>query len=313
MLSVRGYHHVSAYTRNASENATFYTQALGLTLVKKTVNQDNPFMYHLFYGDEQGNPGTEITFFELPHAAKTHRGSDAITLTTFIVNSVDALTFWKTRFDNLQITHSDIQTFNEYSLLRFEDQDGQRLAMLSKGDHSGETSTLEGIPQSYRINQLGPNQLTVSDVEQTIPFLVSHLGFNHSLTVDGVAVLHASANDEVEFVEQNSQAQKERPGRGSVHHIAFAVADLDELQQWSTYFTDAGFQHSGVVNRHYFHSLYIKDGSGIVYELATEGSGFTIDEKQDVLGQRLSLPPFLETKRTEIEQKLKPVIIGGQL
>lgn len=309
---MQGYHHVSAYTNNASENATFYTQVLGLTLVKKTVNQDNPFMYHLFYGDEQGNPGTEITFFELPYAAKTHPGTNAITLTTFLVSSDNALMFWKKRFEQLEVTHKEINSFNGQLVLRFEDQDGQRLAFLSQGLQSSVLSTDEGIPMPYRIAQLGPNLLTVSSLEQTIPFLVSHLGFIHTKTVNDVALLQSSSNDEVAiWVEQNDQLNKERPGRGSVHHIAFAVTDLNELKQWSDYFTSQGFEHSGVISRHYFHSLYITDASGIVYELATSDPGFKIDEKQNTLGQKLSLPPFLEDRRAEIDQKLKPVIIGG--
>lgn len=319
-MDIKGIHHVSAITANAKENLKFYREVLGLRLVKKTVNQDEPSMYHLFYGDQAGNPGTELTFFEIQMAGKTHQGTNSISLTSLRVPSDAAIHYWKTRFTKKGISHGKIIEHAGRLTLSFTDFEKQRLMLVSdelnEGVQSGVTWEESSIPSEYGITGLGPSELTVNDLQSTIKFMTDILGFkkkssyspliNDKQEIAVFEVGKGGTGAEIHLVEE-IDLPKERPGRGSVHHIALRVENKAALDEWVEKLNQESIRNSGLVNRFYFYSVYLTDPNGITIELATDGPGFAIDEPLEKLGENLSLPPFLEDRRETIERALTPL------
>ncbi|MBB6451215.1 glyoxalase family protein [Geomicrobium halophilum] len=318
-MELKGIHHLSALTANAARNYQFYTKVLGLRLVKKTVNQDDTSVYHLFYGDERGNPGTELTFFEIPMAAPNHRGSSSISGTSLRVKNDEALQYWKNRFEQYDVEHEDIHTRANRSTLAFEDFEGQRLILVSDEKNAGVPGGIpwENAPvsQEYGIRGLGPIFLTVRDPEPTARILTNVMGFRRKesrdyVTDEGDVLVFETGQGgtgaEIHIVKA-PELPFERQGRGGVHHVAFRVEDKAELKRWISHINDVGLPNSGFVERYYFRSLYFREPNGILFELATDGPGFDTDEDLEHLGESLSLPPFLEPRREEIESKLKPL------
>ncbi|KZE49961.1 ring-cleaving dioxygenase [Rossellomorea marisflavi] len=318
--AIKGHHHVSAITANARKNLDFYTKALGMRLVKKTVNQDDPSVYHLFYADEMGNPGTDFTFFEIPPAARTHFGTNSISLTSLRVKNDKALAYWEDRFTQLGVEHEGISVRTGRSTISFRDPEGQRLMLVSDEDNAGVPGGIPWrkgpVPADFGIMGLGPVQLTVSRGERTARVLTDILGYKETRAfpspVDGqndIRVFETGeggTGSEI-FLEERKDIPGERPGRGSVHHIALRVEDESDLRRWIDRINESGYVNSGFVDRYYFRSLYFRDPNGILFELATEGPGFALDEGLDSLGESLALPPHLESRRVEIEKSLKPL------
>ncbi|WP_064093552.1 ring-cleaving dioxygenase [Rossellomorea aquimaris] len=317
---LKGQHHVSAITANAKKNYEFYTKTLGLRLVKKSINQDDTSVYHLFYADERGNPGTDLTFFEIPHAGNTYEGTNSISLTSLRVNSDESLEYWKKRFQELEVEHDEISHRTGRAALGFRDFEGQRLMLVSDENNSGVSGgkpwDKSPVPVQHGIVGLGPITLTVARSDYTGTILKNVLGFRETRSfpshVDGqpdVRVFETGeggTGGEV-HLEERKDLPQERPGRGSVHHVAFRVEDEKELRQWVEWVTDNRLPNSGFVERFYFRSLYFRDPNGILFELATDGPGFETDENFETLGENLSLPPFFESQRESIEAKLKPL------
>ncbi|SDN34007.1 glyoxalase family protein [Alkalicoccus daliensis] len=316
MKPLKGIHHVSALTASAKNNLYFYTEILGMRLVKKTVNQDSPSMYHLFYADERGNPGTDFTFFEIPHAAKTYKGSQSISLTSLRVPSDKAIYYWEERLSSFQVTVEQPRNKFGRLTLDFEDFEGQRVQLISDETNSGVAGgrpwSGSNVPVHFAIYGLGPVRLSVKKPHKTKFVLEEVLGFQEtgSYEDNGENYLVFSTGEggtgaEVHVMEDLSAS--ERPGRGSVHHVAFRVDDSEELKKWHSLINEKGYANSGIVERYYFESLYFREPNGILYELATDGPGFESDESFEELGKNLALPPFLETKREEIQAALKPL------
>ncbi|MFC4778189.1 ring-cleaving dioxygenase [Paenibacillus sp. GCM10023252] len=319
-LEFKGIHHVSALTAKGQENYDFYTKVLGLRLIKKTVNQDDPSVYHLFYGDEKGNPGTELTFFEIPRAGRFHAGTNSISATSLRVPNDEALQYWRERFDTMQVEHEEIRERAGRSTLAFQDHEGQRLILVSdehnQGVPGGTVWDKSPVPAAYGIIGLGPVQLTVQHAQATIDVLTDIMGFRvagqYASSVAGqpdIVVLETGQGGtgaEV-HVEERADLPAERPGRGSVHHVAFRVDNEEELRQWIGRISEARLPNSGFVDRFYFRSLYFREPNGILFELATDGPGFDTDEDIHHLGESLALPPFLEDRREQIEAVLKPI------
>lgn len=315
-MQLGGIHHVSAITASGAENHDFFTRVLGMRLVKKTVNQDSPSMYHLFYADAAGTPGTDMTYFEIPMAGRTYPGVSSISSTGFRVRSEAALGFWIRRFDELGVDHEAILERNGRKTLAFTDPEGSRL-MLVADDGSGVPYGIPwrktDIPEEFAIAGLGPVKLTVRHPERTETVLTEVLGFREAGTypsdVSGmpdIIVYETGAGAEV-HLETRPDLPPERPGRGSVHHVAFRVPTFDEYDRWEAHLRDAGFQTSGKVDRYYFRSIYFREPNGILFELATDEPGFDSDEPMEALGETLALPPFLEPRRREIEAALSPL------
>ena len=319
-MEFKGIHHVSALTAAAPENFAFYTKVLGLRLIKKTVNQDDISVYHLFYGDERGNPGTELTFFEIPMAGRNRDGNNSISATSLRVPNDRALEYWKRRFDEHKVEHEEIRERAGRLTLGFRDFEGQRLILVSDEDNRGVPSgnpwKKSPIPAEYAITGLGPVRLTVPDAEPTSAVLTELMGFRrkgqYPSEVEGQLDIivyetgEGGTGAEV-HVEERNDLPHERLGRGGVHHVAFRVEDEEELRAWINRINSVKLPNSGFVDRFYFRSLYFREPNGILFELATDGPGFATDEHLDHLGESLALPPFLEPKREQIESMLKPL------
>jgi glyoxalase family protein len=320
-MELKGIHHVSALTANAAGNLEFYTQLLGLRLVKKTVNQDNTSSYHLFYGDRQGAPGTELTFFDIPNLAPTHRGTGSISNVGLRVPGPEALRYWQKRFAELGVQYGPIAEHGGRQSLAFRDCEGQNLMLVAdspeEGVPGGTPWEKSPVPAQWGIRGLGPVTLTVHNAEPTQRVLTDVLGFRQvgqyssvagsRRTVSVFATGAGGTGAEV-HLEECPDLPRERLGRGGVHHVAFRVPyDEAEYKAWHERLESAGFHTSGLVDRYYFRSIYFREPGGILFELATDGPGFTGDEDIEHLGERLSLPPFLEAQRAEIEARLHPL------
>lgn len=322
-MELTGLHHVSALTAQAANNVDFYTRVLGLRLVKKTVNQDDPSSYHLFYGDERGNPGTELTFFDIPYAARNHPGVGSISRIALRVPGQDALAWWENRFAELGVEHDARTTEAGRHVLAFRDPEGQRLALVDDSDAPlpGGTPWDRGsAPAPVGIRGLGEVSLTVRAIEPTERVLTEIMGFTRrggyaanddgpqrDIIVFGTGVGGPGA--EV-HVDERSDLPRERLGRGGVHHVAFRVPTREQHLEWLDRLETAGLRTSGLIDRFYFRSIYFREPNGVLFELATDGPGFLTDEDGAHLGERLSLPPFLEPHRAAIEAGLRPLDTG---
>jgi glyoxalase family protein len=317
-MDLGGLHHVTAVTTRARENVEFYTEVLGLRLVKKTVNQDDVSAYHLFYGDELGRPGTEVTFFDWPHlrVAPNHSGAGEISATELRVPGREALEFWAGRLDEFGVEHGGVEGRDGRSFLAFTDREGQRLRLMDDTGASvpGGTPWDESqVPQEVGIRGLGAVELTVRDLGPTALVLTEVLGFRQTSESarDGSrdVVFEAGPGGpgtEVRVVEEPG-APPARLGRGGVHHVAFRTPDDEEHAEWRERIRAAGLGVTPQIDRYYFRSIYFREPGGVLFEIATDGPGFTSDEDAAHLGERLSLPPFLEERREEIEARLEPI------
>ncbi|WP_042220452.1 ring-cleaving dioxygenase [Oceanobacillus manasiensis] len=319
-MELKGIHHVSALTANAKDNYSFYTEILGMRLVKKTVNQDDTSVYHLFYADEVGNPGTDLTFFEIPRAGTTYPGIGSISATSLRVKDDKALDYWKQRFTEYKVDHDEISTVNNRRIISFRDPEGQRLKLVSDETNNGVkggTPWKKGpVPVEHAVIGLGPSHLTVKEPGPTIKVLTEVLSFTETdrypSSISGQEDILVFSTGEggtgaEVHLETRTDLPRERPGRGSVHHVAFRVEDELELQEWKKRLQAARLPNSGLVERYYFKSLYFREPNGILFELATDGPGFTTDEDPEHLGESLALPPYFEQDRERIEAKLKPL------
>ena len=313
-LQLAGLHHVTAVTRHAPENVAFYTQTLGLRLVKKTVNQDDVSAYHLFYGDSVGHAGTEMTFFDWAHAAPNRAGIGAISTTALRVADPDALAWWAARLDSLNVPHEGIADVAGRQTLRFTDPEGQRLALVADGGAPGGTPWENSpVPPDLGIKGLDGVTLTVRRLAPTAKVLEDVLGFRrtreYSEAGGSVAVFETGAGGpgtEV-HVRERPDLPPVRQGAGGVHHVAFRTPNGEEQAAWHEKIVGAGLHASDLIDRFYFQSLYFREPGGILFEIATDGPGFATDEDAAHLGERLSLPPFLEPRRAQIEAGLRPL------
>ena len=314
-MELLGIHHLTAVTANAPRNREFYTQSLGLRLVKKTVNQDDTSAYHLFYADGAGTPGTDMTFFEWP-MGRERRGTHSITRTGFRVASEESLGWWKSRFEKEGVRHGDIASRNGRLTLDFEDFEGQRLSLVDdRGEGDAHPWSRSPVQPEHQIRGLGPITISVPDRQATDLVLTRVLGMrqidDYAISADGAgrtyvyemgkggpaAELHVAVEADLPVAEQ---------GAGGAHHVAFRIPDAD-YAEWTQRLQSIRLPSSGPVDRFYFRSLYFREPNGILFELATDGPGFATDEPAETMGERLSLPPFLEGRRQEIEQNLKPL------
>ncbi len=314
-MQLHGIHHLTAVTANAPGNVDFYTRLLGLRLVKKTVNQDDVSAYHLFYADGVASPGTDITFFDWP-ANRERRGTNAIVRTALRVAGADTLSYWQERLTTLGVTQRAIETVDGRATLAFEDPEGQRLALIDDGGagpaHPWPRSP---VPGPHQIRGLGPITLSVPDLAPTARFLTEVLAMRparHYVAPDAPGIMvHVYEMGEggpaAELhVRVEPGLQPAHPGAGSVHHVAFRCRD-EEYGYWTDRLRTLRIPNSGPVDRYYFRSLYSREPNGILYEIATDGPGFATDEPMESLGERLALPPFLESRRAAIERGLKPL------
>lgn len=313
MNHLKGVHHVTAITSSAEENYNFFTYTLGMRLVKKTVNQDDIQTYHLFFADDEGNAGTDMTFFDFPGIPQGMHGTDEIYRTAFRVPSDKALDYWVARFDRLNVKHEGIQEQFGVKVISFIDFDDQKYQLISdennKGIASGKPWQDGPVPLEYAITGLGPVHMRVSKFGHMKEVLEKVLLFKE-VSQDGdfhLFEVGEGGNGAQVIIEQEVDLPAGRQGYGTVHHVAFRVEDRAVLDEWTKRIESFGFQTSGFVDRFFFGSLYSRMAPGILFEFATDGPGFMGDEPYETLGEKLSLPPFLEPKREEIEKLVRPI------
>ncbi|MFC4354877.1 ring-cleaving dioxygenase [Chryseomicrobium palamuruense] len=318
-MKLAGIHHVSAITKDAVKNHHFFTHILGMRLVKKSVNQDSPSTYHLFYADAVGTPGTDMTYFDIPMAGKTYPGVSSISSTGFRIQSKEAYDFWYDRLTSFKVPNVKKSEAFGRPVIYFEDFEGSRLHLVvdeGVGIPYGEPWVTPEISEAFAIVGLGPSYVTVRHAERTVATLTDILGFvkagsypSDVPNMPDVEVLTTGKGGPAGEVHVYTRTDlpPERPGRGSVHHVAFRIPNMEDYPKWQERLTKAGYQTSGLVDRYYFKSIYFREPSGILYELATDEPGFATDEHLEKLGEQLALPPFLEGKRQEIEAKLRPL------
>lgn len=313
MNPLKGIHHITAITSSAEKNYDFFTNVLGMRLVKKTVNQDDIQTYHLFFADDKGNPGTDMTFFDFRGIPKGVHGTNEIAKSSFRVPTDAALFYWTKRFDRLAIGHTGIKEQFGKKTLSFVDFDDQQFQLISDefntGVKSGIPWQLGPVPLEHAITGLGPLFIRISHIDHFKEVLERVLMFRATAN-DGsfhLFEMGEGGNGASVIVEHNATLPDGRQGFGTVHHAAFRVENRTELNQWDERMKNFGFGTSGYVNRHFFESLYTRVAPQILFEFATEGPGFMGDEPYETLGEKLSLPPFLEPQRERIEKSVRPI------
>lgn len=315
MDQLAGIHHLTAITADAAANRAFYTQTLGLRLVKKTVNQDDTSAYHLFYADARATPGTDLTFFDWP-TGRERRGTRAITRTGLRVGGKADLDWWKAHLTEARVRHGAITEIDGRLSLDLEDPEGQRLRLVAEGDagpsHPWDRSP---VPAAHQIRGLGPITISLPDLGQTGVLLtrVLNMAQIRDYTAPGTgnrvhvfAMGPGGPGAELHVVIEPS-LRPAGQGAGGAHHLAFRAPDPAALRAWTERLRSFAIANSGEVERFYFRSLYFREPGGVLFEIATDGPGFTADEPLETLGERLSLPPFLEARREKIEAGLKPL------
>ena len=309
---LRGLHHVTAVTADAVRNLDFYTRILGLRLVKKTVNQDDVSAYHLFYADDLGQPGTELTFFEWPHVPPAQPGAGAATETGLrVFGGAETLGLWRDWFDKNGVTHGTIEEGGAYPSLSFQDHEGQRLRLIAEPRNATNTASARPwsgspLPPETSVFGLSAVTLTVRDVVATARFLTDVLGFRAN--TQDASLFETGAGGPGAQVRLLTAGSNAVHGAGGVHHVAWSVADVEAQRQWQQHLARHRVANSGLVDRFYFQSLYFRIPGDILFEIATDGPGFTADGEDPAhLGEKLSLPPFLESQRARIEAGLRPL------
>ncbi len=314
-MQLKGIHHLTAVSSRIRENHRFYTGVLGMRLVKRSVNQDDVSAYHLFYADAVGTPGTDLTFFDWS-VPPERRGTHSIVRTFLRVRDAGSVTWWKERLTEEGVAAGEPVEMDGRTTLLFEDPEGQRLALVEDGGAGDEPTPWDrsSVPAARQVRGLGPIVISVPDPGPTERILTGVMGMSpvrsyrggtgggevrvYSMAEGGPhAELHVAIEPHLPPV---------RPGAGGVHHVAFRTAD-DEYDAWADRLNTLGIPNSGKVDRYYFRSLYFREPNGILFELASDGPGFAVDESRDSLGERLALPPFLEPRRAAIEAGLKPI------
>lgn len=307
-MSAYGIHHVSAITKDIIENHDFFTQFLGHRLVKKTVNQDSPDMYHLFYSDYKGTPGTDVTFFEIGMAPKYTPGTNSISRTILRVPSVEAIEYFRTRMEEQGVYHEGIIDYFGETIMKFSDAEGQRFALLADRDYNDSEPYAGGgsIPLEYAVTGIFGVEVTVQYLKPMVEFL-QMLGGEYDGDVDNTEQARVRFGGDSVFVVESRTTNVEKQGYGSVHHFSLRVKDEAKLQEIEERVTKDKWRNSGLVDRHYFKALYISAVGNITVEISTDTPGFTVDEPLETLGESLSLPPFLEQDRDFIEMRLHPL------
>jgi len=308
-VKLRGIHHITAIASDPQRNVDFYTQVLGLRLAKRTVNFDDPSTYHLYYGDRTGRPGTAITFFAWPGARRGTRGTGQVNATSFAIPS-DTIEFWKSRFTDHHVFCEELPTRFGAAAIRVSDPDGLLLELI-------ESSQLDDVDLKYKtdvsakfaVHGFHAPTLEVQHAKATEE-LLEVLGFEllgEENSRKRLSVNSKLSSAQVDLVER-ADGHFGVNSAGTVHHIAFQCADDEEQLRWREQIVARGLHVTPVIDRFYFHSIYFREPGGILFEIATEKPGFTVDEPIAHLGESLKLPPQYEQHRAEIERVLPPII-----
>jgi glyoxalase family protein len=315
IMELEGIHHLTAVSARIRDNHRFYTRTVGMRLVKRSVNQDDTSAYHLFYADAKGSPGSDLTFFDWP-VDRERRGTHAITRTGLRVAGLDALEWWRQHLREKQVKSGEISERDGRLTLDFEDAEGQRIALVDDGGE-GEAHpwSASPVPTGKQVRGLGPIVMSVPTLKPTDAVLRQALNMRpvreYAHPDDAKQLVHVyemgpgGASAELHVAVQPGLPPT-RQGAGGVHHVAFRTPDTD-YDAWADRLNTLGIPNSGKVDRYYFRSLYFREPNGILFEIASDGPGFGVDENEATLGEQVVLPPFLEPRREEIVSRLKPI------
>ena len=316
-MDLLGFHHLTAISADIRGNHHFYTKTLGLRLVKRSVNQDDVSAYHLFYADAKGSPGTDITFFDWA-MPKERRGTHSIVRTSLRVNGDASLQWWETWLRERGVAHDGVQDFGGRSALLFEDPEGQRLALVDDKGQGPDAQVWDGspVPAEHQLRGLGPIVISVPVITQTEQVLTRVMNMRRAHDYADAAnpqnhVHVFEMGDGGPHAELHVVAQPDLPvtrqGAGGVHHVAFRTPTETEYHEWTERLNSFGIPNSGEIDRYWFRSLYFREPNGVLFEIATDGPGFSVDEDPATLGQKVVLPPFLESHRQQIVSNLKSI------
>jgi len=316
-MQLTGIHHVTAVSAAIRENYRFYTGSMGMRLVKRSVNQDDVSAYHLFYADAVGTPGTDLTFFDWK-MPRERRGTHSLVRTHLRVNGAGSLDWWARRFAELGVPSGAVAERDGRLTLDFEDPEGQRLSLIDDGGRGEAPAPWERspVPVEHQVRGLGPIVMSVPSLGGTDAVLTRVMGLhpvrryphpeNAAHTVHVYEMDAGGPHAELHVAVQPDLAPA-RLGAGGVHHVAFRTPNEAEYHQWRERLDTHGIPNSGEVDRYYFRSLYFREPSGVLFEIATDGPGFAVDEDPTRLGEDVALPPFLEPRREAILAGLEPI------
>jgi glyoxalase family protein len=309
MKQILGIHHVTAIAGDPQTNLDFYAGVLGLRLVKLTVNFDDPGTYHLYYGDGVGHPGTILTFFPWPHAPQGRRGTGQVTETAFAIPE-SAVDFWTARLTERRVAFKGpFDRFGE-RVISFSDPDGLGIDLIgTKATRDDRAYQAGPVPLEFAVRGFHSATLSQANLRETAALLTDTMGFK-LVAQDSDRFRYAVDSGEPAGLVDVLHAPDEKQGRvlvGTVHHIAWRTADDEEQLRWLTELSRLNYGVSPVMDRKYFHSIYYREPGGILFEIATDPPGFTVDEAPEELGSKLVLPPWLEPERTKLETVLPPL------
>jgi glyoxalase family protein len=316
-MDLSGIHHLTAVSADIRTNYRFYTGALGMRLVKRSVNQDDVSAYHLFYADAVGSPGTDLTFFDWK-MPRERRGTRSIVRTHLRVTGRATLDWWAARLGSLGVPCGPVAERDGRLTLDFEDPEGQRLALVDDGGEGGAFRPWDRspVPLEHQIRGLGPIVMSVPTLRGTAQVLTQVMqlrpvrqypsGDTAAHTVHVFEMGRGGPHAELHVAEQPDVAPA-RLGAGGVHHVAFRTPNESEYHAWKHRLDTLGVPNSGEVDRYYFRSLYFREPGGVLFEIATDGPGFAVDEDPATLGEQVALPPFLEPRRAAILAGLEPI------
>ncbi len=308
---LRGLHHITALATDPERNVAFYTEVLGLRLVKQTINFDDPSTYHLYYGDELGSPGTLLTFFTWPQARRGRRGAGQATVISFSVPQ-GSLGYWRERLEKYRVLHQAPETILGEETLTFIDDDGLQLRLVAQ---AGATETpsrrvqLSGedpVPELHAIQRLRGATMESTDPDATVTLLEQGLGFP-LLQEEGNLLRFDAGQDAVLDLVAKPTGERGHIAAGTVHHLAWRVTDEGEQESCRQKLATIGQAVTPITDRQYFRSIYFREPGGVLFEIATDVPGFAVDEPVESLGASLQLPAWLESNRKSIEAALPPL------
>ncbi|CAN5226427.1 ring-cleaving dioxygenase [soil metagenome] len=305
---IKGLHHITAVSGPPQKNYDFYRNTIGLRFTKKTVNFDDPTTYHLYYGNYNATPGSSITFFPWTHVGQGSPSTGEATVVDYAI-PVNSISYWKNRFDKLEIKYENQTTLFGFHMLPLQDNDGMMIRLVEdKRVNAFETKGMGEVNDTHAIRGFFGTTLSLADPGRTAE-LLSEFGWEHSGSENEINRYTSEPDNNLGTVVdlKKDPNLNGRFGRGSIHHIAFRVPD-DELQaEWREKLIKMGFQVTPVQNRDYFRSIYFREPGGVLFEIATDSPGFMKDEPLDKLGEKLQLPAWYEKKRQQIESQLPPI------
>jgi len=308
----KGIHHITVLAGDAQQNAAFYTEKLGMRLVKKSVNQDDPGTYHLFYGNQAAEPGSSLTFFPWPNAQKGEAGVGEVVNVGLQVpkGSED---YWEIRLSENDISYEVVKVFGRKAL-RFEDPDGLELDIVFEGEAKPEVENVNYVvPAEHTIQGFWGARMLLTEKEHTEMLLGELFGFEKADSNNNQTLYQTDAPiGRYVIIEKAEKTEYGKNGRGIVHHIAYRAENKEELDQLRQEVNKKGLNPTQIIDRHWFNSVYYRIPAGVLFEMASDDPGYTVDEEFEHLGEKLILPPWLESKRDRIEKILPEIKVASK-